>query len=127
MIEVEGLHHVSVAVRDLKKAREFYSGKLKFQEIDRPPFKSKGVWYRVGNQQLHLLEHPNGETLREGGIDSVDGHFAVWVKSYKKTIEWLDEIGVPYDARPNSVAGFAQIYILDVDHNVIEFDAPYGS
>ncbi|MDB5084182.1 MAG: glyoxalase [Bacilli bacterium] len=127
MIDFERIHHVSLAVKDLAKAREFYSEVLKFQEIERPPFKSKGVWYAVGDQQLHLLEYPKGETLRKSGIDSVDGHFAIWVKSYEKTINWLKEVGINHEARPNSVAGFAQIYILDTDNNVIEFDAEYDS
>ncbi|TMV51390.1 glyoxalase [Paenibacillus mesophilus] len=127
MIEFERLHHVSIAVRDLERARRFYSEVLRFQEIERPPFKSKGIWYAVGNHQLHLLEHPNGETLRNGEIDSVDGHFAIWVKSYKTTIEWLEKAGVSYEARPHSVAGFAQIYILDLDKNIIEFDVAYDS
>lgn len=127
MIEYEQLHHVSIAVRDLEQARRFYSEVLHFQEIERPPFKSRGIWYAVGQHQLHLLEHPNGETLRKGEIDSVDGHFAIWVKSYKSTVEWLEKAGVPYEARPQSVAGFAQIYILDLDNNIIEFDAAYDS
>jgi len=127
MIEFERIHHVSLAVRDLEKARKFYSEVLHFQEIERPPIATKGVWYSVGDQQLHLLEHPSGETLRESGIDLADGHFAVWVKSYKSTIEYLEKSGIPYEARPQSVVGFAQIYILDVDHNVIEFGAAYGS
>jgi glyoxylase I family protein len=127
LIEFIRIHHVSLAVRDLEKAKRFYSEILNFQEIERPPFKSKGIWYAVGEQQLHLLEHPNGETLRKSGIDSVDGHFALWVKSYKNTIQWLENVAVPYEARPHSVAGFSQIYILDVDNNIIEFDATYDS
>jgi catechol 2,3-dioxygenase-like lactoylglutathione lyase family enzyme len=118
---------VSLAVRDLEQAKKFYSEVLHFQEIQRPPFRSKGIWYAVGNQQLHLLENPNGETLRKREIDSVDGHFAIWVKSYKNTVEWLGKVGVPFEARPQSVAGFAQIYILDLDNNIIEFDAAYDS
>ncbi|MFC5449515.1 VOC family protein [Paenibacillus aestuarii] len=127
MIEFERIHHVSLAVRDLSKARTFYSELLQFKEIERPPFNSKGIWYAVGTQQLHLLEHPMGQALRESGIDSVDGHFAIWVKSFKDTIQWLEQAGIEYEARPKSVAGFAQIYILDVDHNIIEFDAAYDS
>lgn len=127
MIEFERLHHVSIAVRNLEKARRFYSEVLQLQEIERPPFNSKGIWYAVGPHQLHLLEHPQGGTLRTGEIDTVDGHFAVWVKSYRGTIEWLEQAGVSYEARPQSVAGFAQIYVLDPDHNIIEFDSPYGS
>ncbi len=127
MIEFERLHHVSLVVRDLERAKRFYSDVLQFQEIERPPFKSKGMWYAVGDHQLHLIENPDGETLRKSEIDSGDGHFAVWVKSYKNTVEWLDQANIPYEARPQSVAGFTQIYIVDPDCNVIEFDAAYNS
>ena len=127
MIEFERIHHVSLAVRDLARARQFYTEVLQLQEIERPPFNSKGIWYAIGSQQLHLLEHPKGEALRTSGIDTVDGHFAVWVKSFKDTAAYLDNAGIAYEARPNSVAGFTQIYVLDPDHNIIEFDAPYGS
>lgn len=127
MIHFNGLHHVSLAVRSLDIAKAFYSEKLMLQEIPRPPFNSTGVWYAVGDQQLHLLEHPGGDTLRERGIDTVDGHFAFWVKSHSDTKAWLEEQGIPYEARPDSVAGFAQIYVLDPDRNILEFGAPYGS
>ncbi|MBP1993568.1 VOC family protein [Paenibacillus eucommiae] len=126
MIEYQHLHHVSLSVRDLEKSKKFYTEVLKFQEIERPPFDSKGVWFAVGSQQLHLLEYPNGETLRESSsLD--DGHFAIWVKSYRDTIAWLEEAGVPYEAKPDSIAGFSQIFILDVDRNIVEFDSEYGS
>ncbi|QGQ99388.1 glyoxalase [Paenibacillus psychroresistens] len=127
MIEYIGLHHVSLAVRDLEQARHFYTNQLKFQEIQRPPFNSKGIWYAVGTQQLHLLEHLEGETLRRGAIDSVDGHFAIWVKSYSETIAFLEAATIAHEARPDSLAGFSQIYVLDLDHNIIEFGAAYGS
>jgi glyoxylase I family protein len=126
-IEWERVHHVSVAVRDLERARRFYSDKLRLPEIQRPPFGSRGIWYAVGSQQLHLIEHPEGETLRMRGLDSSDGHFAVWVKSYRQAIEWLEQQAIPYEARPDSVAGFSQIYIQDEDRNIIELDAAYNS
>ena len=124
---IVGLHHVSLAVRDLETARTFYSEVLELQEISRPPFDSKGVWYAVGSQQLHLLEHPAGDTLRERGIDTIDGHFSIWTESYSAVIAWLERKGVEYEARPDSVAGFAQIFILDPDRNIVEFGAPYES
>lgn len=65
MIEYAHIHHVSLAVRDLEIAKKFYSGLLGMQEIERPPFRSTGTWYAIGSQQLHLLQHPEGHTLRE--------------------------------------------------------------
>ncbi|MBB6024093.1 catechol 2,3-dioxygenase-like lactoylglutathione lyase family enzyme [Paenibacillus sp. JGP012] len=127
MIRYAHIHHVSLAVRDLQTAKKFYSGLLGMQEIERPPFRSTGAWYAIGSQQLHLLQHPEGHTLREAGIDTTDGHFALWVVSYSETIAWLEQQGIEYEARPDSVAGFAQIFILDPDRNIIEFGAPYGS
>ncbi|PAK55435.1 VOC family protein [Paenibacillus sp. 7541] len=127
MIRFQGLHHVSLAVRDLKRAKVFYSEVLKFPELPRPPFNSKGVWYAVGDQQLHLLEHPEGDTLRDRGIDTTDGHFSIWVASFSETKAYLDQTGISYEARADSVAGFAQIFLLDPDRNIIEFAAPYGS
>jgi glyoxylase I family protein len=127
MIELIGLHHVSLAVRDLVQARHFYTNILGFQEITRPPFDSKGVWYAVGTQQLHLIENPPGETLRESGVDTLDGHFAIWVSSYQGTVETLKAASIAYEARPDSLAGFSQVYIVDMDGNIIEFAASYGS
>ncbi|HEY0828728.1 MAG TPA: VOC family protein [Bacilli bacterium] len=125
MIEYQKIHHVSLNVRNLAAAKKFYMEVLRFQEIERPNFNSNGVWFAIGDsgQQLHLIEYTHGHSLRDGGIDLNDGHFAIWVKSYKATIEWLEQSGIVFDARPNSAAGFAQIYINDIDCNIIEFDA----
>jgi glyoxylase I family protein len=124
MMQYEGIHHVSLTVRDLEKAKAFYSQVLGLQEIERPPFDFAGTWYAVGEggQQLHLIVH-NGETKREGGIDTRDGHLAIRVRSYKAAKAWLEEQGIPHEARPFAKAGFPQIYVLDPDRNIIEFNA----
>ncbi|TXK83447.1 VOC family protein [Paenibacillus sp. N3.4] len=127
MIEIERIHHVTIATRDLEKTKKFYSEILKFKELKRPSFESKGVWYAIGDQQLHVVENPKSETLRERRINSLEGHFAIWTKSYSKTLQWLEEVGIQYEAEPNSPAGFSQIYILDQDNNVIEFAALYNT
>jgi catechol 2,3-dioxygenase-like lactoylglutathione lyase family enzyme len=131
-LEVETLHHVSVPVSDLARARDFYGNVLGFMEIARPPFPFDGAWYRVGDRDFHLIVAKD-PTFRAGkGIDSQDGHFALRVKSFRRTLDFLESkgfrVGHQDAARamrvnPDSVAGFPQIYILDPDRNVIEINA----
>ncbi|TVY09430.1 VOC family protein [Paenibacillus cremeus] len=124
MIPVESIHHISLNVKDLERSKAFYSTIIGLKEIERPPFDFPGAWFGIGEggQQLHLIVY-DGETLREGGIDSRDGHFALRVRSYKESIAWLDQHGIQYDARPKARAGFPQIYVIDPDRNVVELNA----
>lgn len=124
MLPVSGLHHISLNVTDLERSVAFYQEVVGLQPIERPPFDFPGAWFAVGasGQQLHLIVYA-GETLRQGAIQSRDGHFAIRVSSYSATKQWLERCGIPYDARPRPKAGFPQIYILDPDRNIIEFNA----
>src|SRR5271165_6814831 len=69
---------------------------------------------------------------REKWIDFDDIHFALRVESYRDTLAWLGGKGFRDDLpdddfrkmklRPKAIAGYAQIYIIDPDRNIIEFN-----
>ena len=41
-------HHLSIAVDDLERARQFYTDVLEMQELERPPnFGHPGIWSRI--------------------------------------------------------------------------------
>ncbi|WP_347550607.1 VOC family protein [Pseudalkalibacillus hwajinpoensis] len=123
MIEIEGIHHVSLAVTDLERARTFYSEVLCLKEMKRPDFDFPGAWYEVGSQQLHLIVHPSAKTLRgTRELNSKEGHFAFRVKSYDATLQWLKKIGADVYENPTSRSGFAQIFVSDPDGNLIELN-----
>jgi catechol 2,3-dioxygenase-like lactoylglutathione lyase family enzyme len=123
LIIYEALHHVSLIVTDLEKAKNFYSNILGLKEIPRPSFDFQGAWYEINNQQLHLIVYEGTQTLRENPfIDTRDGHFALRVKDYNNTVNWLQECGVELILRPQAVAGYSQIYCCDPDGNVIELN-----
>ena len=43
-------HHVSIAVEELKRARQFYADVLEMQELDRPDiFGHPEIWYKIGD------------------------------------------------------------------------------
>ena len=128
------LHHILIGVDDLERARRFYTDVLEMQEIDRPTFDYPGIWYKIGEgpQQLHILVRSDATLRRDKWLDVDDIHFALRVESYRDTLAWLRGKGfrddVPDDdfrkmkLRSKAVAGFAQIYIIDPDRNIIEFN-----
>jgi glyoxylase I family protein len=124
MIDVETLHHVSISVTDLLRARRFYGDLLGLKEIARPPFDFPGAWYQLGDRELHLLVHPGTHTLRgTTTIESREGHYGVRVRSYRQTMEHLKERGITYRDNPRNLTSWPQIYVTDPDGNVIEFNA----
>ena len=127
------LHHLLIAAREVERSRRFYADVLELEEIARPAFPYPGAWFRIGNnQQLHVVVRSETISRGEKNIDSWDVHFALRVKSYRETVAWLQGKGFREDApendlrkmivKPDSITGNPQIYILDPDRNVIEFN-----
>ncbi|MCG5102492.1 VOC family protein [Oceanobacillus alkalisoli] len=128
MIHIEQFHHVSLSITKLEKAKSFYGNILGFEELDRPDFDFPGAWYKIGNQQLHLIVYNDSETLRSGRkIESKDGHFAIRVRDYYETLKYLEKAGVDILLKPESKSGFAQIFCQDPDGNIIEFNVEQSS
>jgi catechol 2,3-dioxygenase-like lactoylglutathione lyase family enzyme len=125
VIEIESLHHVAVCVTDIDRAKQFYGGVLGLEELPRPPFDFGGAWYALGgSQQLHLIVHPPTLTMRRTTeIDAKDGHLAIRVGSYERTLEHLRRHGIECLDRPRNLTPWPQIYVTDPDGNVIELNA----
>jgi glyoxylase I family protein len=124
MIQVRALQHVSITVTDLDLARDFYGRILGLTEIGRPGFDFAGAWYKVGDQQLHLIVHPGSLTHRGTRvIDSRDGHYALRVQSHHEALRHLQEHGVTYRERLRNRTPWPQIFLTDPDGNVIELNA----
>jgi len=132
MLKIETIHHISLPVADLERAKKFYEEVLELKETERPNFPFAGAWYQMGDRQLHLIVHDRS-TFREGkGVDSRDIHFALRVNSYRETRDFLRSKGYHPEASdefmkmresPHAVAGFPQLYIMDPDRNVVELNA----
>ncbi|TLS37073.1 VOC family protein [Pseudalkalibacillus caeni] len=123
MIKYKCLHHVSLTVTDLERAKEFYGEKLCLKEISRPDFDFPGAWYEIEDQQLHLIVHPSAQTIRQDkSLSSREGHFALRVGNYYDTLEWLKQNEVEVLEKPYGKSGFAQIFCADPDGNLIELN-----
>ncbi|WP_209124557.1 VOC family protein [Alkalihalobacillus sp. BA299] len=123
MITYKELHHVSLPVTNLEKSKKFYSEVLGLEEIDRPNFDFSGAWYRVGNQQIHLIDFPATQVLRKDQeINTREAHFALRVIDYFSTLEWLKSQNVLFKENRYSKSGFAQIFCCDPDGHIIELN-----
>lgn len=124
MIAIASLHHVSINVTDLARARQFYGGLLGLAELPRPVFDFDGAWYQIGDRQLHLIVHPPTRTLRgTREIDGRDGHFALRITGFEETLAYLEAHDVAMRVRRDSVTGWDQIFVTDPDGNVVELNA----
>ncbi len=126
------IHHVSLATTDLARAAEFYGNVIGLKQLQRPPLRSKGVWFECGSLTLHLIANPAGSFRDSTRIDPRDMHFALRVEDFEAAIGELASKGFRQDAAEDdpmriaidreSLAGFPQAYVLDPDRNVVEIN-----
>jgi glyoxylase I family protein len=132
MLRIESLHHVSLPVADLGRAKAFYGGLLGLRELARPNFPFQGAWYEIGDRCLHLTVAAE-PTFRLGKpVNTQDIHLALRVASYAETIAHLHVAGYTPDAadelrqtreQPDGPAGFPQVFLMDPDRHVLELNA----
>lgn len=124
MIVVRG-HHFSFTVKDLQRSRDFYEGVLGLQQIERPNFPVPGVWYQVGETQVHLIEKPEAlkGQLSSPELTPVRNHSAFQIDDYDKTRAHFELNGVEVLELGKDVG---QMFVCDPDGNVLEFIKPGG-
>jgi catechol 2,3-dioxygenase-like lactoylglutathione lyase family enzyme len=117
------VHHVSFAVRDLEKSREFYEGILGLQKIERPDLGLPGVWYGAGDGQIHLIQMPSGMSAgaQASRLTPLANHCAFEIDDYETSVAALKRRGV---ALVETRSEIGQLWIQDPDGNVIELIRP---
>ena len=118
-MSILGIHHASVLVTDLERARSFYEGILGLRINPLRPGKSfDGLWYDVGTEQIHLIVangHDLGdETLLYPGIRR---HVALRVTELHCIEKRLKDAGLPIF---HSSSGRPVIFCRDFDGNAFE-------
>lgn len=119
--------HVSIAVSDLERARDFYGRILGLAEIPRPDLGVPGIWYGLdGGLQLHILAKPDPAGPQPQGqtFSLTDPHFALACSDVAATAAALAAQGLKtFENRPPG-GGFAQVFVKDADGNMVEFIGP---
>lgn len=118
-----GVHHVSLSVTDLARARQFYEGILGLEPIERPDLgRVMGAWYRAGDTEVHLIVHPDGSAaeVRAPRVSPLANHVAFRIDDYGRTRDLLKSRGLDV---LETDASRGQMWIGDPDGNVIELIA----
>ena len=120
------LHHASVPVRDLQRSIEFYRDLLGLKLRDRPGdllFRRPGAWFELpnGQQQVHLIENPDGNFRHSRAIDFNDVHFAIRVPDVGAARQRL-RVAKKRTKRNDDIedSRYPHFYVLDPDLHVIE-------
>ncbi len=117
MIEVVGCLHAAVLVSNLGSSIEFYEGILGLEPIDRP-LNYPGVWYQVGDLQIHLIEDLN---YAGSSIDLIKStrnpHIALGVRDLAAAKEKLLAANCVVKM---SNSGRSALFTQDPDGNAIE-------
>ena len=114
-IETQGIHHVSINVKDVDMALRFYVELLNLELLERPDLGFPGAWIRVGEQEIHLLGIDSSEPVKEQ-------HFALAVNDAQAIHAALQANGYsPTDIRdiPNICR---QFFTHDPSGNMVEFN-----
>lgn len=122
MFEIHRLLHASLLISDLDRSRSFYEGVLGMRPSpDRPEMGFPGIWYDLGECQIHLLAVPNPDPVagrpEHGGRDR---HTALAVRDWEALRARLEAAGI---AHTLSRSGRKALFCRDPDGNALELVA----
>lgn len=115
MFSVTGFHHYTLLVKDLDRASAFYEGVLGMVRKPRPSFTSRGIWYDLSGQELHLIE-------AEKVPDCHEGHPALEVTDLRAAVDACVASGarLQQDTFLREHDGSHSAFIRDPDDNLLE-------
>ncbi len=116
------MQHVSLPIpetpEEMQTARRFYGEVLGLDECPRPPaLPNGGIWYALGDQELHLFAEPTGVAANTESRR----HPCLQVDDVARFRRRLAEAGVSTRDDDGTIPGRSRFFALDPFGNTIEF------
>lgn len=112
---INGIHHVSINVKNVQESVQFYVDLLGMEQISRPDLGFPGAWLKSAEHEVHLL-----------GIDSTpppkEQHFAFAVDDVAVVKAAVEAAGFKC-SNPSEIDGVClQTFTHDPSGNMVEFN-----
>ena len=126
-MQLDGVHHIGVNVRDLDKAELFYTNVLGFKVAERYQEKMRHLMLDTGTAKIHLFESTDLELQDAISCLSEDGYahiaFGTNRNQFPKVIEELENHDIPFRG-PLFLGKGESVHFKDLDGNHLEIRCP---
>jgi catechol 2,3-dioxygenase-like lactoylglutathione lyase family enzyme len=125
-IQLNGIDHFALNVKDMNRAEHFYSDLLGFEVVTRTSTKAglKHIELDAGNVFIALFESPELDLENAQKTMTDDGYlhfaFAADKDQAPEIIQSLKDNGVRFDGETRNHPGGDSVYFYDPDGHVIE-------
>jgi len=115
------VNHVSIHAVDLEASARFYEELFGLERVPTPRFQEEVIWFRVGDQQLHLFRSAERAPRAH--------HYGFDVDDFETAYRRAKELGLLdgetfHQAVRTHPAGWVQMYLRDPAGNLVEIDWP---
>jgi glyoxylase I family protein len=123
-MQLKGIHHIALNVKDLDRAERFYTDVLGFQVTHRFSKGLRHLMLETGNAAIALFEAPELEVKEAMKLLSEEGYlhlaFAAETADFKKIVTELQSKNIHIDNGPVKRGDGESIYFNDPDDNHLE-------
>ena len=126
-MQLDGVHHIGMNVRDMDRAERFYTGVLGFRVAERYSEKTRHLMLDTGSTTLHLFESPALEMqdaidrLSEQGYAHIA--FGTSREKFPKIIAELKKNNIVFRG-PLILGKGESVHFKDPDDNHLEIRCP---
>ena len=124
LMQLKGIHHIALNVKDLDRAERFYTDVLGFQVTHRFSKGLRHLMLETGNAAIALFETPNLKVEEAMNLVSEDGYLHLALEAdpadFKIIIKELQTKKIQIDNGPVKRGNGESIYFNDPDHNHLE-------
>ena len=123
-MQLKGIHHIALNVKDLDRAEGFYTDVLGFQVTNRFSKGLRHLMLETGNAAIALFESPELEVKEAINLLSEEGYLHLALEAepadFENIVKELQSKNIHIDNGPVKRGDGESIYFNDPDYNHLE-------